>query len=59
MITNYSLAVTICIGFFHSAANMQGIISVITHSLMHHFINLYQQMLALLVPGTTSKGYCN
>ena len=35
MITGYSLAVTVYIGFLHSAANMQGVISC---SFMHHFI---------------------
>ena len=39
-ITDYSLAVTVYIGFLHSAGNMQGVISVTTCSFMHHFINI-------------------
>ena len=36
-IMDYSLAVTVYIGFLHSAANMQGVINVITCPFMHHF----------------------
>ena len=42
MITDYSLAVTVYIGFLHSAANMQGLVSLITCSFMYYFINLHQ-----------------
>ena len=42
MITDYSLVVTVYIGFLHSAANIQGVFSLITCSFMYHFINLHQ-----------------
>ena len=34
---DYSLAMTVYIRFLHSAANMQGLISIIICSFMHHF----------------------
>ena len=42
MITDYSLAVTVYIGFLHSATTMQGLVSLITCSFMHYIIHLYQ-----------------